>query len=165
MSNDNTVATIANTTSTPGGKWVARYEERRIFIESKEKTSTGNTKRLPVKHRKIILEHTAGDRPAIEFGVTKTQYGWSIRDHRPMVKEVKKTWESTVVIDGKLYTRANGNMKPRMVVVKQDKGEAMGWESWKALVRHMIGEDRADELRVQAVYGIEVKYGTDATTE
>lgn len=155
MSNDNTVATTANTTSTPGGKWVARYEERRKFIESKEKTSTGNTKRLPVKHRKIILEHTAGDRPAIEFGVTKTQYGWSIRDHRPMVKEVKKIWERD----------DSGNMKPRMVVVKQDKGEAMGWESWKALVRHMIGQDRADELCVQAVYGIEVKYGTDATTE
>lgn len=98
MSNDNTVATIANTTSTAGGKWVARYEERRNFIESKEKTSTGNTKRLPVKHRKIILEHTAGDRPAIEFGVTKTQYGRSIRDHRPMTKEVnKKIWERDVV--------------------------------------------------------------------
>ena len=60
--------------------WTGVVEITRIFVETGERSPNGTPKRMPVKHRKIILTSGLGDE--LSFSVTKTSCGWSIRDPR-----------------------------------------------------------------------------------
>lgn len=117
--------------------WTGVVEITRIFVETGERAPNGQMKRMPVKHRKIILTSSLGDE--LSFSVTKTSCGWSIRDPRGESGKTETVWR-----DG----------KPKMIMMSCDQGKSHTPTGWITEVTRLVGEDRAHALLVEATFGV-----------
>lgn len=125
-------------------KWVGEVEIRKIFVETESK-SADKPKRMPIKLRSIILRNAEYGSELV-FTVTKTKWGWSIRDPRGEACTTKTVW-----VPGKGPTR---------VVIGCDKGKSLTPSGFVDTVKNMIDEATAHGLLVEACYG--GKPSTDA---